>query len=311
MSNEEELKPRVLYKDNTLVRTKYNLNLIENRVHNLIMYNFQNCGDNFKCTLSMEEIKKVIKKKELHNEESINKILEKLGTEWIHIEEIKADGIHKRYHKYHFINGYSYDEEFKTYTITATKEIYVLLKKKFDCGGYTNLNMNVFLSLKNYYAQRLYDLLRLWSNSKSTINYKVDDLKGYLKLEDKYSEYGNFKRRVITPAVKELNVSGVFEIEMKEKKVGRKVESIDFLVKDLDRNTSRKNKDNEPIDIDPIEVEALDIHKENEARMVEVFGPAPTDIPNNIPELKRKPVKPKKSKSSLDEILKRNKKNQI
>ncbi|MGL5749517.1 MAG: hypothetical protein ACRCXT_03235, partial [Paraclostridium sp.] len=37
------------------------------------------------------------------------------------------------------------------------------------------------------------------------------------------------------PAIKELNDTGYFEIDFKENKVGRKVDSIDFIVKDLDK----------------------------------------------------------------------------
>ncbi|KMJ93091.1 hypothetical protein CBCST_22555 (plasmid) [Clostridium botulinum C str. Stockholm] len=54
-------------------------------------------------------------------------------------------------------------------------------------------------------------------------------------LDGNYPEYGNFKRRVIVPAIKELNKTGFFEIDFKEVKQGRKVVSIDFLVKDLDK----------------------------------------------------------------------------
>jgi plasmid replication initiation protein len=54
-------------------------------------------------------------------------------------------------------------------------------------------------------------------------------------LEESYPQYANFKRRVILPAIKELNETGYFEIDIKENKVGRRVDSIDFVVRDLDK----------------------------------------------------------------------------
>ncbi|MEG2458085.1 MAG: replication initiation protein, partial [Bacilli bacterium] len=90
-------------------------------------------------------------------------------------------------------------------------------------------------SLNNSYAQRFYDLLRLWSGTKDTISYKLEEIKELLMLDDKYGKYNDFKRRVIIPAIKELNGTGYFEIDIKENKVGRKVDSIDFIVKDLDK----------------------------------------------------------------------------
>lgn len=101
--------------------------------------------------------------------------------------------------------------------------------------GYTPINVQIWLSLNNSYAQRFYDLLRLWSGTKDTINYKLNEIKELLMLDDKYSKYNDFKRRVILPAIKELNETGYFEIDIKENKVGRKVDSIDFCVKDLDK----------------------------------------------------------------------------
>ncbi|MCU9809282.1 replication initiation protein [Paraclostridium sp. AKS46] len=112
--------------------------------------------------------------------------------------------------------------------------MYTLLDQYLKTG-YTPANLAILFSLKNYNAQRLYDLIRVWSGTKQTINYKIEDIKMYLMLEDSYPQYSNFKRRVILPAIKELNESGFFEIDIKENKSGRKVESIDFIVKDLDK----------------------------------------------------------------------------
>ena len=56
-----------------------------------------------------------------------------------------------------------------------------------------------------------------------------------MQLKDKYPLYADFKKRVLVPAVKELNDTEYFKIDFKENKVGRRVESIDFIVKDLDK----------------------------------------------------------------------------
>lgn len=319
IDNKEDLSFRILYKDNSLVKTRYNLTLVENRLYNLIMHKFQTHGENYECTLTLKEIKEVIKHKGEVNYKVAEGAIEKLFNSCIEIEELKDNGIHKIYHKYRFINGYTYDNELEIFTIKATEKIYKLLKKKFDCGGYTNLNLTVFLNLRNYYAQRLYDLLRLWSNSKNTINYKIEDLKLYFKLEGMYNEYGNFKRRVIIPAIKDLNKSGMFQIEIKERKVGRKVESIDFIVKDLDRNTAKRNKaiEIEPIIAtdqitDEIKIDALDINKQNKDKIFNLFNKDNNKDNSDIPILKYKNKKSQKCKHDyLEQILSRNKSSQI
>lgn len=230
-----EDKQRILLKDNILVKTKYELNLAENRLYNLLLYKFQKEGSDFKCRLSHKEIKEVIKHKELNTVKGIDRVLDRLSLKKVFIEEKKPNGRNSLWHNYKLIDGFTYDDEFNTFEIKATARIYDLLKQKFENGGYTPSNLNLFLSLNNYYAQRLYDLLRLWSGSKAVINYSIEELKEYLMLVEQYPEYGNFKRRVIAPAIKELNKSGCFDIDIVENKVSRKVVSIDFIVKDLDK----------------------------------------------------------------------------
>ena len=52
--------------------------------------------------------------------------------------------------------------------------------------GYTPVNVQIWLSLNNSYSQRFYDLLRLWSGTKDIVNYKVEEIKELLMLDDKY-----------------------------------------------------------------------------------------------------------------------------
>ncbi|MGO0861691.1 replication initiation protein, partial [Clostridioides difficile] len=70
----------------------------------------------------------------------------------------------------------------------------------------------------------------------------------YFMIEKKksYATYANFKNKVILPAIKELNELELFDITIEEYKVGKKVASIGFLVKDLD---SRKYFENNVMNI--------------------------------------------------------------
>ena len=103
--------------------------------------------------------------------------------------------------------------------------------------GYTPLNLALMFRLEGMYSYRLYELIRLWSNTKEIITYSIDELKEYFMLEDKksYNTYANFKNKIIKPSIEELNETGFFEIISEEKKVGKKVQSLEFKVKDLDK----------------------------------------------------------------------------
>lgn len=228
-------KPKILMKNNLLIQAKYSLTLVENRIFLLMMYKLQKESEGvLSCEISHDEFKQIIKHAKDKTIKSISKSLSNLRKKSIFFMEEKENKKGVIWGEYGFLNGFTYDDESKIFKIEASQKIYDLLNNYLQTG-YTPANLVALFSMKNYYAQRLYDLLRLWSGTKSVINYSLDDLKMYLQLDDSYPEYGNFKRRVILPAIKELNETGYFEIDIKENKVGRKVDSIDFIVKDLDK----------------------------------------------------------------------------
>lgn len=235
MSNLTDIEnPKILMKNNVLIQSKYSLTLNENRIFLLILYKLQkNYNGSMHCDIHYDEFKEIIKRTNDRTVKKISSYLEGLMNKSIFfIEKKRNDKL--IWGQYNFISGYQFDEETQIFRIESPKKIYTLLDQYLKTG-YTPANLAILFSLKNYNAQRLYDLIRVWSGTKQTINYKIEDIKMYLMLEDSYPQYSNFKRRVILPAIKELNESGFFEIDIKENKSGRKVESIDFIVKDLDK----------------------------------------------------------------------------
>lgn len=235
--------PKILMKNNLLIQAKYSLTLVENRIFLLMMYKLQKESNGvLSCEISHDEFKQIIKHAKDKTIKNISKSLSSLRKKSIFFMEEKENKKGIIWGEYGFLNGFTYDDERKIFKIEASEKIYDLLNNYLQTG-YTPANLAALFSMKNYYSQRLYDLLRLWSGTKSVINYSLEDLKMYLQLDESYPEYGNFKRRVILPAIKELNETGYFEIDFKENKVGRKVDSIDFYVKDLDKRKYFTNED--------------------------------------------------------------------
>lgn len=225
-----ENKNKVLMKNNLLVQAKYNLNLVENRVFTTLLYNFQkNKNEIYECKISHEELKSLIKNTNKCTLAGVTSVLESLMSKKITIREM---GQIDKWHTSTLIGAVSFDDGI--FTIRSLPEIYDLLKDYYETG-YTPINMAVLLGMNNYYGQRLYELLRLWSSTKNIINYEVDYIKECLEIKDKYKNFKDFRKRVLEPGVQALNETGYFEIEFKEVKVGRKVHSIDFIVKDLDK----------------------------------------------------------------------------
>ena len=259
MNNLTDTKnPKILMKNNVLIQSKYSLSLNENRIFLLILYKLQKDYDgSMSCYIHYDEFKDIIKRT---NDRTVKKISEYLSglmqKSIFFMEKKKNDKL--VWGQYNFISGYQFDEETQIFRIDSPKKIYDLLDQYLKTG-YTPANLALLFSLKNYNAQRLYDLIRIWSGTKQVINYTVDDIKMYLMLENSYPQYANFKRRVILPAIKELNDTELFEIDIKENKVGRKVDSIDFIVKDLDKRKYFSNVKEPKI----LEVKSEEIFEDN------------------------------------------------
>ena len=233
---------RILMKNNTLIsKSKYNITTIENRIFQSVLFKLQKKNDDiYECSISHDEFKEFIKNNNQSTIESITQTLINLRKQSIFIQKINKEG-NVLWGEFGFINGFIFDSDKKEFKIKASEEVCSMLHNYLDTG-YTPVNLLIYLKIKNSYAQRFYELLRLWSGNKNIINYKISELKELLMIENKYSAYADFKRRVIKVAVNELNSIGAFKIEFKENKLGRKVESIDFIVKDLDKRKYFVNK---------------------------------------------------------------------
>ncbi len=258
---------KILMKNNQLIsKTRYNITTIENRIFQTVLYKLQKSSeDTYSCTISHDEFKSFIKNNNQSTIKAITTTLTNLRKQSIYIKKYKKNG-EIIWGQFGFINGFLYDEELNLFTIKASDEVYAMLKDYLG-SGYTPVNLLLYLKLNNSYAQRLYELLRLWTNSKNVINYSVKDLKELMMIENKYEKYADFKRRVLLSSVKELNSMGIFKVEIKENKIGRKVESIDFIVQDLDK---RKYFEKDILELNSKDFNVLNNEKEEEFENISI-----------------------------------------
>ncbi len=133
---------------------------------------------------------------------------EYLNTHWISSQQYKIGG------------GYSeitFDPKLKPFLLC--------LKDRF-----TTYKLENVIRLKSVYSIRIYELLKQYQNiGKRTIT--IDGLRSMLRIEPKeYRLYGDFKRKVIMVAYREINEKTDISFEYKEKKLGRKVNEIEFII---------------------------------------------------------------------------------
>lgn len=245
MKNKDE-NTKILNKHNLLVKTKYHLNTVEMRTYLFILYKAQSLAMYRKNEVLVEsefasfymnrdEFKYIRDGKQVLEKARLEKILDSLMTKPIYWEDPNSQN--EKWSKFCFIGKQKYDSKNDRFKILLPIEVYAMLTQYIEDGyGYTPENLSILLSAKCTYTYRLYELLRLWSNSRSKIDYSIEELKDLFMLENKksYSTYANLKNKVIIPAKNELEELNLFEIDYKENKKGQKVTGITFLVRDLD-----------------------------------------------------------------------------
>lgn len=101
------------------------------------------------------------------------------------------------------------------------KSYFLHLKEK-----YTLVSIQSLLSFKSIYSKKIYVLLK--QNNLDSITFHIQNMKQQFGIEEQYSDYNTFKKRVILQAQKDLSSSDL-PFFFQEIKSSRKIERIQFL----------------------------------------------------------------------------------
>lgn len=235
-------KKEILLQPNNLIKSRYDFTTIENKLFYKILYNAQKQCNNrpiYHATISTDEFKEFIKRRNDCTEESIKAMLNLFQQSILEFDYINDDG-HLKTFGSGLINTYDLNHATNTYEITMHEILYRHITDFINIQGkgYTALNMSLLFTFKGAYTQRFYTLMRLWSreNTEVEIKYNLDELRKFLKLKDDvYPQYKAFKQKVIKRALDEINEKGNMNVEIKEEiRKGRKVDQIIFSVLDYE-----------------------------------------------------------------------------
>jgi plasmid replication initiation protein len=94
-------------------------------------------------------------------------------------------------------------------------------------GQFTRYELKHVGNMTSIYGIRLYELLMQWKTTGKR-EIEIDWLKKQLQLDENYSRMDNFKARVITPAIKDINTHSNYEVSWTQRKTGRKVTHLTF-----------------------------------------------------------------------------------
>lgn len=145
---------------------------------------------------------------------------------------------------------YNSDEKYVALTFHPDLILDLLVIK----GRFGKMNYNATKSFKSTYAFRIYELLQNYAY-KGFRTFELEDLRYKLGIYDdsKYSSFGDFKKRVLNPAMESINDSTNLKISFKEKRYGRKVGAIEFKITQKCLTSLKQDDDLEIIDQSQVE----------------------------------------------------------
>lgn len=135
------------------------------------------------------------------------------------------------------------------------------LKKEF-----TKYNIDEINKFNSKFAIRLYLLMKQYLPLRERI-IDVEELKDILQVTNIYPHYRNFKQKVLSVGIKEINVISDLQVNFSEIKKGRKIDKIKFTITPKNNNINIKNREQveeqEKLDIDDLVDQLREIISEN------------------------------------------------
>lgn len=218
------VKNNLIVKSNYIVEASYKLSVGEQRVIYVLTSMINKDDADFKLyKFTAKEFADIIGTKSKNIYSQVSQYVEALRDRDLTI--IKEKSILKT--KWLSSAEYFVDEGYVELEFSPKLKPYLLLLKE----RFTKLSLEQMVSFNSQYSGRIYELLKQYQNIGVRI-FKIEDLKSLLGIEiGEYKLYGDFKRKILLKAQKEINSDSGLLIDFEEIKKGRKVESIRFIIK--------------------------------------------------------------------------------
>ncbi|WP_082987494.1 replication initiation protein, partial [Gallibacterium genomosp. 3] len=105
-------------------------------------------------------------------------------------------------------------------------------------GKFTEYNLEHIAKFNSFHSIRIYEILSQYRNTKEKERtVLLADLKEWLQVSEKYDRWDNFKNRVLTPAIAEINEKSDLIVVVEQIKRGRSIVALKFTITQKSRST--------------------------------------------------------------------------
>ena len=240
LSDDMKKNAVVLQKPSGTVAIRVDLDAIQRKFYDALLYiakhDLRENKDKKRFTVPLRDIKAILSKNDKINKNNsyyIEKLKEikKKDAEYNILDKDKGLKIQGWVS---LVSDLQVTEDEKAKVVSITFELPERIKWALidPHGVYANINLIIVRGLKSKYAIILYELAKDYEKVEIP-EITIDDFRKLFNIENKYSKIPDLKRRVLEPAVKELNEneSVDFLVSYELKKTGKVYTRIKFHVK--------------------------------------------------------------------------------
>ncbi len=225
---------RQVVKHNDLVKARSNLSKVEHRVIAMLIAQLDRDDESF--DLQRIRIRDIIEKSKSSSQDLYSRgkeICQRLLNQQIHIQT-EEDGT-RVYEGYNALDKIRYVEGdgcIEARFNDSMKPFLLELKRRF-----TIYQLEAFMQLGSRYSMRIYELLKMREDLR-WMRIPIRQLRELLSCEDKYSRFGDFRRRVIDRAQSEIEESTDMSFTYKVEREGQSPVRINFMIAPEDERAS-------------------------------------------------------------------------
>lgn len=214
---ENGIEKQRVFKDNALIAAKYSLTLAEQKVLNALLSQITTKSDKNIFKFKISELAELCQFDKDSAYSQVRKLCIKLRSRVLYIPDDKG----------YIITGWINSAECKNGIVEF--EVDSKLMPYFQAlSNFTVLNLLEINMFKHAHTQRIYEWLLHGIFQGGSLTLSVNEIKARLKMENKYTDYRDFRKKVLEPAIKEIGSYTTLRLSYMPVKEGKAITAVAF-----------------------------------------------------------------------------------
>lgn len=234
----------MVYKSNKVIKAGYKLSLNEQRLILCCIAKVNSskpllATERFEVTA--KELSQRFEISEDKSYQTLKEIAAQLFERYVIIDNPDPTDPLLKYTKTRWISAINYYPDMGKVSLRFAQDMLPYLSEL--TGNFTFYHLHQIGGMSSVYAIRLYELLMQWKKTGKR-EIEIDWLKKQFELDESYERMFDLKKRVIDPAVKDINTHSNYNVMWEQRKTGRRVTHFTFAEKKVPKleNLQRKTK---------------------------------------------------------------------